>query len=99
MLTGPYALAIFVIGLAVVPLVLIVLSTWRHSKDRQRADELQVRILEQRLHTARLAHEEAKSDQRAWHGSRKFEVIDKVPEAEDACSFYLRHSPVFSRGV
>lgn len=55
------------------------------------SDRINRQLLEKKLETASLKYIYKKSiEAHGWNGYRKFTVVDKIVEAEDICSFYLK---------
>jgi ferredoxin-NADP reductase len=86
-----YGVSIAILVIIALLLLFALYKLWMHIVRQAQMDQLKRLILEKELETASLNHLYKKSiEEYGWNGYRKFTVVDKVQEAEDICSFYLK---------
>lgn len=86
-----YVVGIIVLAIIALLLIAVLYKFVRQIHHRQQLDRLQKKKLERELETVSLKFRYQQSvEAHGWNGYRKFTIVQKVQEAEDICSFYLK---------
>jgi ferredoxin-NADP reductase len=83
------SLGLVLVALVVATVGTLLLTQLRALIGQKQAQSISLQKLKTELLTAEKAQKKAETSGNVWNGVRKFSVIKKVPETNDATSFYL----------
>ena len=83
-------IGLLIVSVVVLQIMLLLVSSWRHLVHKQSQRRLAIELLSHRVAAAKALRLERERTQLSWDGYRKFVLSQKVPEAKDICSFYLK---------
>ena len=83
-------IGLLIVSVVVLQIMLLLVSSWRQLVHKQSQRRLAIELLSHRVAAAKALRLERERTQLSWDGYRKFVLSQKVPEAKDICSFYLK---------